>query len=301
MKVSGYATTFNCIEMEYPFLACLAALRGFCDEVCVADGGSRDGTVAAIHAAFPDVRVEVFRVDFADPRWAIHLDGLKSRARAMCSGDVLWQSDVDEVVHPDEYATARDVCRIALERRTLIALPVLEFWGDLDTLRDDGEPKPRVSPDLVGIVHGIPTHQRVQDARGEVHPRPFRSDGCDYISASSGLLVPVQIRERPRVWHVSWLDLERKIRHYRSFWHRFHRSMYDLPPEDTAAHNVMFDKPWSEVTDADVAALARILATRGPRVFDRKLDTTPGRTRPRQADEPVPESILRWHAGARPG
>lgn len=297
MRVSGYTTTFNCIEMEYPFLECLEALRGFCDEICVVDAGSRDGTVERIRQAFPEVRLEIQPVDFDHPRWAVHLDGaLKTRARRLCSGDVVWQTDVDEIVDSGEYAAARAVCRTALETRRLVALPVLEFWGDLDTLRCDVGPKPRVSPHYVGIVHGIPAPVRAVDAQGHEYPRPFLSDTCDFVSASSGLLIPVSVWAAPRIWHASWLDLERKVRHYRGFWHRFHRSMYNLPLRDTAETNVMFDKPWGEVTDADVGKMAGRLAELGPRVFHRKLATWRGTSRRRDDHERVPESLRRWHA-----
>ena len=53
MQVSGYTTTYNCIEMAYPYLECLEALRGFCDEICVADAGSSDGTVDSIRREMP--------------------------------------------------------------------------------------------------------------------------------------------------------------------------------------------------------------------------------------------------------
>jgi hypothetical protein len=298
MKVSGYTTTYNCIEMDYPYLAALESLAGFCDEICVADAGSRDGTLETIRARFPGVRVEVHAVDFAHPRWAIHVDGaLKARARAMCSGDVLWHADTDELLHPDDAGAARDVCRRALEERRLFALPQLELWGDLDTVRCDVSPKPVVSPNYAGVTHGIPMGVRETDARGLVYPRPFLSDTCNYIDAGSGRAIAYHVLDAPYGWHASWLDLGRKLRHYRRFWHRFHRSMYNLPEDDTAETNVLFDKPWAEVSDDDIDEMARKLRALGPRVFHTKAVTWQGRARPRAAHERVPPALASWHAG----
>jgi glycosyltransferase involved in cell wall biosynthesis len=300
VKVSGYTTTYNCIEMEYPYLAALESLAGFCDEICVADGGSRDGTVESIRARFPGVRIEVHPVDFDDPRWAIRMDGdLKSVARRMCSGDVLWQADIDEIVHPDDVRAAREVCRRALEARRLIALPFRDFWGDLDTLRSDVTPRPRVSPNFAGVVHGVPADVRETDAQGNTYPRPFVSDTCEYIDAASGSRVRYDTADAPAVWHVSWLDLRRKIAHYRRFWHRFHRSMYNLPLEDTAEGNVMFDKPWADVTDMDVERMAATLRVRGPRIFHGRVIDWQGMSRRRRPDERVPPALEHWHARQR--
>jgi len=44
-KISGYTTTFNCVQQKYPFIQCIKSMLEFCDEVCVVDGGSKDGTL----------------------------------------------------------------------------------------------------------------------------------------------------------------------------------------------------------------------------------------------------------------
>ena len=44
MKLSGYTTVYNCINNEYPWEDSIKSLLGFCDEVCIVDGGSDDGT-----------------------------------------------------------------------------------------------------------------------------------------------------------------------------------------------------------------------------------------------------------------
>lgn len=97
----------------------------------------------------------------------------------------------------------------------------------------------------------------------------------------------------PSVLHVSWLNLKRKIEHYRAFWPKFHQSMYNLPQFDAAENNVMFSKPWHEVTDADIVKKAKELDALGPRSFHHKLN-------PNQKGATVafsgaiPESLRRW-------
>ena len=176
----------------------------------------------------------------------------------------------------------------------------MDFWGDLDTLRSDVPYRPCVSPNFKGTVHGIPAGHRETDAEGHVYPRPFVSDSCGYVVDGSWAPIPSHAYDDgPRIWHVSWLDLERKVRHYRRLWQAFNRSLYNLPEEDTAELNVMFDKPWSEVTDHDIAEAARTLKERGPSLFHRKPIMWRGWTRTREAHERVPESIRRWHARSR--
>ena len=44
IKLSGYTTTKDCVSQNYPWKQTIQSLLGFCDEVVVVDGGSKDGT-----------------------------------------------------------------------------------------------------------------------------------------------------------------------------------------------------------------------------------------------------------------
>jgi hypothetical protein len=86
----------------------------------------------------------------------------------------------------------------------------------------------------------------------------------------------------PFVEHYSWMDIERKIMTYKNYWQKHWESLYDLQQEDTAENNMFFDKPWAEVTDAEITDLAQKLAKKtGGHVFHAKIDwnkTTPSIT-----------------------
>jgi len=49
--------------------------------------------------------------------------------------------------------------------------------------------------------------------------------------------------------------------------------MYNITQEDTAENNMFFDKPWSEVTEDEIDALAIKLAEEtGGHIFHSKID-----------------------------
>lgn len=321
--ISGYTTTYNCIEKGYPFEECLHSLLGFCDEVAVADAGSTDGTierVEAIAAREARVKLAVHPVDFSHPRWAIHMDGyLKAKARRLCTADYCWQIDTDEIVPPHDWARVRMMPKAArdiFEVIPVLYLPMVEYWGSFRRIRSDFVcVKPRMSVNDLRITHGIPLKYRSVDADGHEYPTPFETDSCNYMYEDTGEAVPVifpldmpdynmpmheyepwfnhALELLPCVLHVSWLNLRRKIRHYREFWPRFHASMYDLERADTAESNVMFDKPWAEVTDADIEAMAEELELLGPRSFHARAEV-PRRGPTIENRWPVPDFLLRW-------
>jgi len=54
--ISGYTTTYNCVSQEYPFKQSIQSMLQFCDEVCVVDGGSNDGTIERLAwLAYPEI------------------------------------------------------------------------------------------------------------------------------------------------------------------------------------------------------------------------------------------------------
>src|SRR5690606_36196755 len=121
---------------------------------------------------------------------------------------------------------------------------MVEFWGSFERVRADFFTwKARFSKNDPRIVHGIPRMHKLVDARGEFYIRPFYSDGCNYLMRETEedvrpripLHLPVEQIQKfndeqydaffnecldclPFVLHVSWLDLGRKIRHYKKYW-----------------------------------------------------------------------------------
>ena len=77
----------------------------------------------------------------------------------------------------------------------------------------------------------------------------------------------------PSVYHTSWLDMERKVKLYKSFWSKFWCSQYNVSQEDTPENNMFFDKPWSEVTDKEIKEISRKLSDNmGGWIFHHKIN-----------------------------
>jgi glycosyltransferase involved in cell wall biosynthesis len=222
-KISGYITTYNCVSQKYPFEESINSMLGFCDEVCVVDGGSVDKTHEALFDiqmknSDKDARVrlmkdleeqgeiriteaiqklnEISKVkvkfvarNWEHPRFAV-FDGMqKAEARAMCTGDFCWQMDSDEVVHEDDYEKIKQLVRKVPKNVELVALPVVEYWGTKEKVRVDVNPwKWRLSRNLKTITHGIPKDHRRFDKNGELYSAG--SDGCDYVYEKSFEQVP---------------------------------------------------------------------------------------------------------------
>lgn len=321
--ISGYTTTLNCLEMRYPVEASINSLLGFCDEVIVVDSGSSDGTQEFIERlSSKDSRVKLFvePVDFSHPRWAVHNDGyLKAKARDKCSGTYCWQMDVDEIVAAQGYEKINKLAPVT-DDGTVLMLPMVEFWGGFERARADFLSfKLRLSKNDPRVTHGIPEALRLYDESGHEYPRPFDSDCCNYIyrdtlvDLNPQMLFPNGYEKfygandsrfekffnesldlMPFVYHLSWLDIGRKIRHHRSYWHRYQASMYNIKLEDTAENNVFFDKPWCEVTELDIERKVEQLKVIGPRSFHHKIDSSDiGKTIP--FTRSIPKELLDWY------
>jgi len=318
-SISGYTTCYNCVKQEYPFEQCIRSMLAFCDEVCVVDGGSTDGTrqrlwelvkefdtekkipetfISDLDAIGADntrwvcdsgrLKVKVVPRDWTTKRHPV-FDGMqKAEARKMCTGEFCWQMDSDEIVHEEDYKKIQDLCRMLPKQADIMCLPVIEYWGGADKVRVDIQPwKWRLSRNLPHITHGIPAELRATDANGEAYAKPG-TDGCDMIDVNGQRLPCLnfyspdveQVRQiamlgneearkqyeawlnqvaasLPGVYHYSWYDLPRKIRLYRDYWQNHWNALWDKDTSDTAENNMMFGKPWSEVTDEDIAKRAQ--------------------------------------------
>jgi len=288
--ISGYTTTYNCVKQNYPFMESIKSMLGFCDEVCIVDGGSTDGTMEALkELADKDSRVKIKLIerDWTHPRFAIFDGAQKAEARSMCIGDFLWQMDSDEIVHENDYQKITDLTKKFPKGVDLLALPVIEYWGSSEKVRADINPwKWRLSRNNKNITHGIPKQHRRIDEEGRLYSAG--SDGCDYIFADSFEPVPFisfytkevdTARQHalngnkdalaayenwlnnataglPGVHHYSWYDIERKIHTYKNYWSKHWTALFNQVQDDTAENNKFFGRPWSEVTDEDIKDLA---------------------------------------------
>lgn len=282
--ISGYTTAYNCIKQAYPFDKCIQSMLSFCDEVCVVDGGSNDGTWERLTewaASEPKLKVKQVARDWTAKRHPV-FDGMqKAEARAMCTKEYCWQMDSDEVVHENDLQRIVDLCRAIPSGIDILALPVIEYWGGPDKVRLDVQPwKWRLSKNAPHVTHGIPIQLRRTDNEGNLYAAPG-TDGCDMIHKETGETLPfvsfygqdiesvrqvamlgneqarVQYEQwfnqvttgLPSVFHYSWYDLPRKIKLYRDYWQNHWNALWDKSTEDTAENNLMFGVPWKDVTD----------------------------------------------------
>ena len=292
-SLSGYTTVLNCNKNNYPWKQSIQSLLGFCDEVCVADGGSTDGTWEDLKEwAEKEEKLVIYQnvIDLDDPRFAVKSDGLlKSLARSMCTKEFCWQMDCDEIVHEDDYEKVRSLCKQFQSGLDLIAMPVIEYWGGREKVRADINPwKWRISRNKSYITHGPPANLRKYDENGELYCAKG-TDSCDYIRNDN--YQPVQFgtfytedvhkcriaalqgdenalkqyetwfnhmtEMLPSVHHFSWWDMERKIKNTRDHWSKFWGSMYNDPVDDTPENNKMFDCSWSDVTEEMIQERAK--------------------------------------------
>jgi len=307
-SISSYTTTRNCIEQNYPWVQCIESMIGFSDQVVVLDGGSTDGTWEKLKSwaiEEPKLTISQIKRDWQDSRHAVFDGQQKAEARKLCTGDFLWQQDADEVVHENDYQKIIDLCKNFPRLCTLIALPVIEYWGCESKVRCDINPwKWRLSRKSDNVTHGIPGTHRKFDEDGKLYAMTG-TDGCDYIYSDSLDCVPFAsfytqeasrvknaamlgdknalyayqawfnnvIDQLPSVHHYSWFNMGRKIRTYRDFWQTFWESLYDIKHEDTAENNKFFNKPWKDVTENEIDQMSEKLTTEmGGWIFHNKVD-----------------------------
>ena len=81
------------------------------------------------------------------------------------------------------------------------------------------------------------------------------------------------VESLPGVHHYSWYNIPNKVRQYKQHWGSFWKSLYRQDSEDTAENNVMFDKPWSEVTEEEIDDMGAKLADElGGWIFHTKVN-----------------------------
>lgn len=308
-KISGYTTVYNASSQGYPFIQCIQSMLLFCEEVCIVDGGSEDGTwekLQELSAKEPKLALKQVKRDWNHPRFAV-FDGMqKAEARSMCSKEFCWQMDCDEIVHEDDCKKILDLCSKFPVNVDLISLPVVEYWGGPEKVRADIQPwKWRLSRNKKNITHGIPAEARRHDDNGDLYAA--FGDGCDMIDAASYQRIPhvtfytpelEPVRQKavlgdpdslqayqewfnkvvdnlPGVFHYSWFDIGRKIKLYKNYWTKHWEALSGKTYVDSAESNMMFDVPWSQVTDDMIISRAADLAENiGGWIWHRKWDGT---------------------------
>ena len=293
VTISGYTTTKDLAKSSYPWKETITSMLGFCDEVVVLDGGSKDGTWEILQEWSknePKLKAKQIVRDWDNYRFGVY-DGMqKAAARALCTSDWCWQMDCDEVVHENDYEKIKIMVKQSPKSLKLLCLPVIDYWGKNSKVRVDVHPwKWRLSRNDAHITHDIPASHRRYDEKGNLYSA--KSDGCDYVHTDNYQPIPhanfytkehekfrqdlmndlkfrndhLELYERymnsvvnelPSVHHYSWWNIEKKIYSYKNFWSKFWTSLYNKVTEDTSENNMFFDKKWQDVTDEEIKSMA---------------------------------------------
>jgi len=296
MKISAYTTCRNADMMEFPYLEAIKSHLAFADEVVVFDTSDRkDKTLEKLSAlAETEPKLKIVhsdKIDWSAPNHGIYDGQTKALSRKQCSGDILWPFDLDEIVHEKHVPLIRPLAeQFAVQNNyDILSLPVIDYWSRSGKARLDVTIwKWRISKNKPDITHGIPVQLRNYAPDGLLYSMPG-SDGCDFISMSSGNPIPcagflpegfdamkraavrdeklVPKTERfinelltklPAVHHYSWFNIERKIRNYRTFWNASWKSLYN-EDRDERKNPFFLGLTWAEITDEMIKEKAQML------------------------------------------
>lgn len=330
-RISAYTYCRNLVEMKYPAKECIASLLPVCDEIIILDASDKDdGTEALLKeiASISNGKVKLFK---AKVPWDAKNHGVfdgqtKAAARELCTGDILIQMDVDEIL---EEAYAEKLEKLLketnnLEKIELLALPIIEYWGGHDKVRVDVNPwKWRISRNLPHITHGIPSQLRTEKD-GLLYSKPG-SDGCNYINSETAdpiqfvTFAPSQIdalRQKalsdpqallqyqawfekmtdvlPTVYHLSWWCIAKKIVNYKQFWNDFWPSLYGVERPQGKGWNPFFgDTPLETLSDEEIIKFGRRLKDEtGGHIFHTLW--TGQKTPHVFISKPIPEFAKEW-------
>jgi len=303
-KLSGYTTCRNAIQMDYPLVEVVENLLSFCDEVVVADSSDgSDSTLQVLENLMnKHSKLEVYHVnlDWTAKNHGVYDGQMKAYARSKCTGDYLWQQDLDEIAEDnvrEKIDALLDKSSQFMDQNPIIALPVVEYWGSNGKVRIDINPwKERLSKNLPNITHGIPASLRKYED-GLLYSK-HGSDTCNLITKNTGEPIAIanfvtpqveEIRRKaifdtnfvsdyqnwynmitdhlPTIYHFSWYSISTKIKNYKQFWNGFWQSMYnETRPE---GWNPFFaNKSLTEVTDEEIVKYAKYIeATCGGHIF----------------------------------
>ncbi len=296
MKISGYTTIRNAVEMDYPFIESITSFLDACDEVVVVDSSDKmDGTKDLLsdlkNKNGSSVKVYNAQVDWNAPNHGVFDGALKQLAREKCSGDILCQFDSDELIYSGERHKIEHLLEQAnflKDDAPILCLPIVEYWGSYEKTRIDVNSwKWRLSRKDQDITHGIPiSHRNYVD--GLLYSKQG-SDGCDYISKTTGLPLHSMnfINEQtegarraalqgntealhqyelwynhmssnlPTIYHYSWFSIKSKIEKYKLFWDKFWPSLYNHKQQ---VNNMFFPGIlWENVTNEMIEQKAKEL------------------------------------------
>ena len=194
--ISAYGIILNGFEQELPFQAAIDSHVDMADEVVVLDGGSEDGTWEHLQERYgsnPKVKLVQSEWDFSQPT----MFGIqKTKARRECTGDWLWQFDMDEVIHEKDIPKIREVIE-SRPGEDMFTFGCITFFDGDDAMDITGENpiKWRLTKNLPWLSHGVVDWARKYTEDGTLYMDKRDSDACEYIREEDGALASTLIRD----------------------------------------------------------------------------------------------------------
>ncbi len=232
--ISAYISAFNVIQNGLDHLTPLRAALAFFDEVVVAVNTSTDNTLMAMQSLADQVeykgKLKVVTTDLVYTD--VTFDGrIKDAALQACTGDILVQLDLDEVVPPNQYDLWRRYAQNLMARDDVdcFLFPTIDLWGSMDTIRADKGIGCKFRMHKRGFHRGV-----LQEAWMTEGKRfdTSRSDSCELIDSKGHLvramhIVPLQwlnpamtmmLNGFPFSLHLGYVNFDQRIRVNKAIW-----------------------------------------------------------------------------------
>ncbi len=224
--LDGEPFTRYCLRALYPFAHQIIVVEGACSAaagIATADGHSRDGTLEILRAFARDEDPQgKIQIVTKDGFW-LEKDEMSQAYAERCTGDILWQIDIDEFYHPRDMARILELFAARPELQAA-SLHQIQFWGGFEQYVDGwylmrgGNTFHRVfrwQPGYRYAAHRPPT---VVDGsgidlrrRGWLSDRELAREGIFLYHYS--LVFPKQVMEKCEYYSkASWADREGALR-----------------------------------------------------------------------------------------
>jgi glycosyltransferase involved in cell wall biosynthesis len=306
-KISAYTYCFNAKIINAPYIESIKSVLPIVDECIVLDGESNDGTYEELQKlAEENSKIQLFQnaFDLTEPG----IDGqMKAFARALCSGEILIQFDVDEFFHESDVEKFKMIAKKFPKHCDILHMPIVELWGPNGEVTGRRHAwKWRLSRNKPEITHGINKFAKLIDEKtGKTFAKKGQSDGCEYVNVLTAEPLPhigfytaelEQIRQQqpekyglilnevantiPAIYHTSWFNLQNKIKQLRKggVWDKMWCLLYQCESEDRFPNCN---------TDEEVNSIAQKLYEQGGEDTDKIKYKF-------KLDKPLPKLLQEW-------
>jgi hypothetical protein len=263
IKISSYTSGFNLIQNEFDWKKTLLNHMRLADEVVVAINTSEDDTLEEVKAfAAERDKIEIIETDFSylDP----DLDGkIKNAALQATEHEMKVGLDMDEMIDPAQKERWRELARVLRGGdEGAFFVPVIDLYRDIYSYKNIGQ---KWYLHKNGLYRGTVNFAKNSDGTHDVD----RSDSCELINKNGDLVKTAAMislssdedsvvlgymieMDLPRVFHLGYLDLRKKILRNKNFW-KDHWAIeagkhVDIPLEEEQLQRMMAGKHGLDVS-----------------------------------------------------